>query len=141
MGLTDSEKRIVHALGQTMFPRDRIIDLDADDVNAVGWVEEYVRTMPPFAQAQIKALLRTFDLGFGAWAARPGATFTKANPADQAAYLESWEQATTYAQRQLYEAIRAMMTFSYADSAEVLAIIRPQPAAPAQPTNDPGEAH
>ncbi len=125
MGLSEQEKRTVHALGQTMFPRNRVIDLDGDDVDVVGWVEEYVRRMPAFAGGQIRALLNTFELGFGAWAVRPGATFSRASREDREAYLESWENAGTYAQRQLFQAIRAMMTFSYTDAPAVMAEIRP----------------
>lgn len=124
MALSDQEKRIVHALGQTMFPRNKVIDLDGDDVDVVGFIDEYVRRMPPFARGQIRALLNTFELGFGAWALRPGARFTGANREDREAYLDSWEDASTYAQRQLFQAIRAMMTFSYADAPAVMAEIR-----------------
>ena len=126
MALSDQEKRVVRALGQTMFPRNKIIDLDGDDVGVVAWVDEYVRRMPPFARAQIKALLNTFELGFGAWAMRAGATFTAANREDREAYLDSWENASTYAQRQLFQAIRAMMTFSYVDAPPVAHAIRPE---------------
>ncbi|MBX2796063.1 MAG: hypothetical protein KTR31_00300 [Myxococcales bacterium] len=123
--LTDLEKRIVAALGQTMFPRDKVIDLDGEDVQVVAWVEGYVGRMPPFSRGQIRALLQTFNLGFGAWARTPGATFASAKPSERAEYLETWERSTTYTQRQLYEALRAMMTFAYADAPDVAAIVRP----------------
>ena len=134
MGLSEDEKRIVLALGQTMFPRDRILDVDADDADVVSWVEDYLDRMPPFARAQIRALLKTFDLGFAAWAVRPGARFAAARPGDRAAYLETWEQATTYTQRQLYEALRCMMVFAYVESPAVEAVLHPaaesEPPAP-----------
>lgn len=126
MGLSDQEKRAVAALGQTMFPRNKSIDLDGDDVGVVAWVEEYVRRMPPVGRTQIRALINTFELGYGAWAMRPGATFSSAKRKQREAYLESWETSSTYAQRMLFQGLRAMMTFSYADAPEVMAAIRPE---------------
>ena len=136
MGLSEDEKRIVLALGQTMFPRDRVLDVDADDADIVSWVEDYVSRMPGLARAQIRALIKTFDLGFAAWSARPGARFVTARPSDRAAYLQSWEQATTYTQRQLYEALRCMMVFAYVESPAVEAAFNPaqasEPSAPSR---------
>lgn len=128
MALTDRERRIVHALGQTMFPRNRTIDLDGDDVGVTDWVDEYVDRMPPFAAAQIRALLNTVDLGYGAYAMTPGATFTGAERAERAAYLSSWEDASTYTQRQLFQALRAMMVLAFVDSPKVLERIQPSEA-------------
>src|SRR5688572_22309634 len=116
MGLSDSEKKVVLALGQTMFPRDTTLPYDADDVDVVGWCDDYLDRMPPFSRAQIRALVNTFEYGFAAWAGRPRDTFSSARPADRAAYLESWERSATYTQRMLYEALRAMLTFAYVES-------------------------
>jgi len=126
MALTDRERRIVHALGQTMFPRNRTLDLDADDVGLVDWVDGYVGRMPPFAAAQIRALLNTVDLGYGAYAMTPGATFTSAERAQREDYLSSWEKASTYTQRQLYAALRAMLVLGFVDSPKVLEQIQPK---------------
>ncbi|MEN0068355.1 MAG: gluconate 2-dehydrogenase subunit 3 family protein [Myxococcota bacterium] len=126
MVLTDRERRIVHALGQTMFPRNRTIDLDADDVGVVDWVDEYVGRMPPFAAAQIRALLNTVDLGYGAYAMTPGSTFTSADRESREEYLSSWENASTYTQRQLFQALRAMMVLSFVDAPKTLERIKPK---------------
>ncbi len=128
MPLTDRERRIVHALGQTMFPRNRTIDLDGDDVGLTDWVDGYVGRMPPFAAAQIRALLNTVDLGYGAYAMTPGATFTNADRAQREAYLASWENGSTYTQRQLFAALRAMMVLGFVDSPKVLERIQPSEA-------------
>jgi len=128
MALTDRERRMVHALGQTMFPRNRTIDLDGDDVGLVEWVDGYVGRMPPFAAAQVRALLNAVDLGYGAWAMMPGATFASAEKSQREAYLSSWEKASTYTQRQLYAAIRAMMVLGFVDSPQVLERIKPKEA-------------
>jgi hypothetical protein len=124
--LTSGERRIVLAIGQTMFPRDGVLPFDADDAGVVEYVEDYLGRMPPFSRAQIRALLNTFEYAFAAWAGRPRDTFSSARPADRALYLESWERSATYTQRMLYEAIRAMMTFAYVESDVVDAAIRPE---------------
>ena len=125
MGLSEHEKRVVLAIGQAMFPRDATLPYDADDVDVVAWCDDYAARMPPFSRAQIRALINAFEYGYAAWAGRPRDTFSSARPADRVAYLESWERSSTYAQRMLYEALRAMLTFAYVGSDEVEAAIRP----------------
>ncbi len=118
MGLTDQEKRLVRAIGQAMFPRDRSIDVDADDVDLVSWVEDYLGRMPAANRSQIRALLQTFDLGFGAWALRPGARFTGGKPTEQSDYIESWSNSNVFAQRMLFEALWCVVAFGYVEQAE-----------------------
>lgn len=124
MSLSDHERRIVLAIGQTMFPRDAILSVDADDAGVVAWVDDYLDRMPPFSRTQIRALLNTFEYGYAAWSGRPRDTFSSARPADRAAYLESWQRSSTYTQRQLHEALRTFLTFAYVDSAPVDSALR-----------------
>jgi hypothetical protein len=139
MGLSDHEKRIVLAIGQTMFPRDAVLGVDADDAGVVLWIEDYLGRMPPFARAQIRALLNTFEYGYAAWAQRPRDTFSGARPPERVAYLESWERSGTYMQRMLYEALRAMFTFAYVESDVVEELIRPTREVPMAPGDAIGE--
>ena len=132
MGLSDHEKRIVLAIGQTMFPRDAVLGIDADDAGLAAWVDQYVGRMPPAGRNQIRALLRAFDLGFAPWSGRPSNSFVRARPADRAAYLETWERSTLYTQRMLYDAIRTMLTFGYMDAEVVDRHIRPDEHAPSE---------
>lgn len=128
MALSDGEKRIVLAIGQTMFPRDGVLSIDADDARVVAWVEDYVERLPPLSRGQIRAMLNGFDLGYAAFTGKPRDRFASARPADRAAYLESWERSTTYSSRMLHEALRAMFTFAYVDSEGVDRAIRPADA-------------
>lgn len=127
MVLTDAERRIVVALGQTMFPRDGVIGLDGEDAGVADWVDDYAARMPPLSRTQIRALLRSFDLGFGVWAGRPRETFAAARPDARAAYLESWERSSTYTQRMLYEALRSFLSFAYVEAPAVRAHFVTQP--------------
>ena len=135
MGLSDHEKRIVLAIGQTMFPRDAILPIDADDAGVVLWIEDYLDRMPPFSRTQIRALLNTFEYGYAAWAGRPRDTFSGARPSERTRYIESWERSNTYMQRMLYEAIRAMFTFAYVESDAVEQVIHPTRGVPVSPEN------
>lgn len=127
MSLSDHERRIVLAIGQTMFPRDGVLSIDADDAGVVAWVDDYLDRMPPFSRTQVRALLNTFEYGFAAWSGRPRDTFSAARPADRTAYLESWERSSTYAQRQLHEALRTVLTFAYVDAEVVDRALRARP--------------
>lgn len=138
MALSDQEMKIALALGQTMFPRDGVLGIDADDAGVAPYLDDYVSRMPGFSRTQIRALLNTFEYGYGAWAGRPGATFSSARPPERAAYLESWETASTYTQRMLYEALRTMFVFAYVESDVVLEAIRVAPAGAAQGVGEAG---
>ena len=133
MGLTDQEKRLVRSIGQALFPRDRSVDVDADDVDVVAWVDDYLGRMPAFNRTQIRALLQTFDLGFGAWSLRPGARFTPGKPDEQTDYIESWSTSNNFAQRMLFEALWCVFSFGFVEQAEAQGHIaqgltRPEPA-------------
>jgi hypothetical protein len=134
MGLTDQEKRLVRAIGQTMFPRDRVIDVDAEDVHIIPWIEDYLWRMPAMNRNQIRALLQTFDVGFGAWALRPGTRFAAGKPAQQMEYIEFWSESTTYTQRMLFEAIWCVFAFAFVEQAEAQGhvargVVKTEPAA------------
>ena len=118
MGLTDHEVRVVRAIGQALFPRDRALDADGEDVDLEAWVGDYLDRMPGSSSLQIRALLRTFDLGFGAWAMRPGASFIQGRLDDQQAYVQSWINSPYYTQRMLFEALWCVVAFGYVEQAE-----------------------
>jgi len=124
MVLSDQERRVVLALGQCLFPRDALLGVDAGDAGVVAWVDDYLGRMDPIARTRIRALIRTFDLGFVAWAGRPSASFATARPDERAAYVASWDNSTTYTQRMLAEALRTVLTFAYVDSAAVDSALR-----------------
>lgn len=123
MGLTDHEVRVVRAIGQVLFPRDKALDADAEDVGLEGWIEDYLGRMPPSVSLQIRALLRTFDVGFGLWALRPGTSFVAGKPEEQQAYIDSWSESTTYTQRMLFEALWCVFAFGYVEQAEAHGLV------------------
>jgi hypothetical protein len=127
MVLSDQERRVVLALGQSLFPRDALIGVDADDAGIVDWVDDYLARMDPVGRLRIRALIRAFDLGFVAWAGKPSASFVTARPDERAAYVAWWDSSPTYTQRMLSDALRTVLTFAYVDSALVDSALRPPP--------------
>jgi hypothetical protein len=123
MGLTVHELRVVRAIGQVLFPRDRALDADGEDVDLEGWVVDYLGRMPPMVSMQIRALLRTFDVGFGVWALRPGASFVAGRSEEQLAYIQSWSESTNYTQRMLFEALWCVVAFGYVEQAEAHGLV------------------
>ena len=123
MGLSDHEVRVVRAIGKVLFPRDRALDADAEDVELEGWVEDYLGRMPPMVSAQIRALLRSFDVGFGLWSLRPGRSFVKGSAEEQQAYIDSWTESTIYTQRMLFEALWCVFAFGYVEQAEAKGLV------------------
>ncbi len=126
MGLSASERKLVHAIGQTMFPRDRVLDIDAQDAGVVEYVDDYLGRLPPTDRTRVRALIQGFELGFSAWSKRPTARFSSAKPDERAAYLESWATSPTYLRRLALEGLRAMFTFAYVESPVVTEAIGQQ---------------
>lgn len=119
MSLTPQEARIVRTIGQTLFPRDAVIDLDAEDVRVTDYMEDYFARVPSFQRGQLRALIAAVDYGFAAWSRRPTARFTEADPEERRQYLESWARASTYTQRMVFEGLKVMFTFAYVDAQAV----------------------
>lgn len=106
----------MRAVGQTLFPRDRIVDVDGEDAGVVAYIDGYLARQRTIERLQWRAVLQGIELGFGVWSRRPGARFSRARPEDRAAYLEAWEATSNYTQRQIWEGFRGLFTFAYVDS-------------------------
>ncbi len=117
--LTPGDARVVAAIGQTLFPRDRLVDVDALDADIVGYLDDYAVRLPGQQRLQLKALLRAVELGYGAWAMRPGARFTDAKPADREQFLDTWSRSNNYTARQVWYALKGLLAFAYVDAPEV----------------------
>lgn len=118
--LTTREVKVVRAIGQTLFPRDRNVDLDALDVGVTEYIDAWLALCGTIDRAQFHALLQAFDTGYAVWARSPSAGIETASLDDRRAYLDSWERSQTYLQRQLWEGLRSMFLFAYVDAEEVL---------------------
>lgn len=117
--LSPREVRVLRALGQTLFPRDRHIDVDAIDADVTAYIDDWLSRCGPVERAQFHALLQAVDRGFGVWARDPSARLESARAETRAAYVESWERSTTYLQRMLWEGLRSMFLFAYVDAEPV----------------------
>lgn len=117
--LTPREARVLRALGQALFPRDRHIDVDAVDVDVTGYIDDWLSRCSTLERAQFHALVQTVDRGFSVWARDPSARIEAARADTRRAYVESWERSATYLQRMLWEGLRSMFLFAYVDASPV----------------------
>lgn len=121
MILNPAERRVLRAIGQTMFPRGGAIDADATDADVVGYIEDYLGRLPALDRWQLRLFFRAFEVGFAAWSRNPGARFSTAHPDDRRDYLSSWEHSPRYAQRMGFNGLRMVFTFAWAESDAVKA--------------------
>jgi len=132
------EVRVLRALGQALFPRDRHIDVDAVDVDVTGYIDDWLSRCSTVERAQFHALVQAVDRGFAVWAREPSARLEAARPEVRRAYVESWERSATYLQRMLWEGLRSMFLFAYVDAAPVREAFG-QSATPPTRREDPPE--
>jgi hypothetical protein len=116
MPLSKSERRVVKAIGQTIFPRGGAIDVDAVEAGVVEYVEDYVERLPPWNRVQMRALFFAFDRAFGINASQPGRRFVDAHPDERRVFLDSWEHSSNYYQRMLWAGLRMVLTLAYAEA-------------------------
>lgn len=116
MPLSKSERRIVEAIGQTLFPRGGAIDVDSVEAGVGDYVEDYVDRLPWWNRVQIRALFQAFDRGFGLNASQPGRRFVDAHPDERKAFLDAWEHSANYTQRMLWAGLRMVFTLAYAEA-------------------------
>lgn len=121
MILSPYERRVLRAIGQTMFPRGGAIDADAHDADVVSYIDDYLSRLPTWDRWQLRAFFRAFDLGFAAWCRNPMARFHTAHPDDRRDYLSSWEHSPRYTQRMGFQGLRMVFTFAWAESDAVKA--------------------
>ncbi len=121
--LSASETRIVAALAEAMFPRERGVDVNGVEAGIAAYVDDYVAALPTFERGQIRALLAAFDRGFGVFRARPSQRFAGASLPERRDYVESWARSNTYTGRMVFEGLRTVMTIAFAESPAVRAAI------------------
>lgn len=121
--LSAREVRVVRAIGQALFPRDKLVDVDAVDAGVVAYIDDWLVRVGPTERVQFHALIRAFDVGYPVWAKDPTARLDAARVEDRRAYIESWERSATYLQRMLWEGLRGMFLFAYVDNPDVLSAI------------------
>lgn len=130
--LSPREVRVLRALGQALFPRDRHVDVDAVDAGVTSYIDDWLSRCGQVERAQFHALLQAVDRGFAVWARDPSARLESARADARRAYIESWERSATYLQRMLWEGLRSMFLFAYVDAEPVREAFGQSAAPPAR---------
>jgi len=121
--LTTNEARVIAALGEAMFPREKGVEVSAVEADLVAYVFDYAAALPTFERGQLKALLASFDRGYGLLQARPTQRFASASLPERRDYVERCARANSYTARMVFEGLRTVMTMAFAESPAVRAAI------------------
>ncbi|MBN2196163.1 MAG: hypothetical protein JW751_25330 [Polyangiaceae bacterium] len=131
MALTQYESRISRALADVLFTPNGSLP-DPDEAGVVDRVAAYLGSLPMDAQAQMRALLVAFDVGFAVVMRSPTKRFIDATYEQQQEYVRRCESAHGH-QRTSYDGLRLVFVVAYAESPAVLRAIGVHPTGDAVP--------
>ena len=117
--LTPIEARIVGAIGQTMYPREGGIPIDAKQARAVEYVDRWLLALPADERVLVRLMFVLFEVAVPAFAGRL-TTFTRATPELRHDYLVGWENSRFYFRRGSMFALRSVFALAYLGNEEVL---------------------
>jgi hypothetical protein len=114
--LTNREVAIVETIAQTFFPRDGAVSVDSDEAQVAHYIDRFMARLPLFEQLGMRALLGAIEYGIVATTLNPRARFTTASESERQTWLESWERSSSAARRNVFQAVRSMLTIAYTES-------------------------
>jgi hypothetical protein len=117
--LTPLEATIVRALGQTMYPREGNIPIDAADARAVEYVDAWLAALPLKERTLVRLMFVMFELSMPLFGPSRLRTFTRADPASKYEYLAAWENSRLYFRRACMFGLRSIFAFAYLADGEV----------------------
>ena len=117
--LTPLEASIVRALGQTMYPRDGVIPLDAVEAHAVEYVDAWLAALPRRERTLVRLMFVMFELSMPLFGPSRFRTFTRANADAQFEYLAAWETSQFYFRRACMFGLRSVYALAYMADGEV----------------------
>jgi hypothetical protein len=117
--LSPFEATIVRALGQTMYPREGNIPIDAADARAVEYVDAWLAALPLSERTQVRLMFVLFEVAMPLFGPSRTRTFTGADPAAQYEYLAAWETSRLYFRRAAMFGMRSVFAFAYLADGEV----------------------
>jgi hypothetical protein len=117
--LTPLEATIVRALGQTMYPREGNIPIDAVEARAVEYVDAWLAALPLRERTLVRLMFVMFELSMPLFGPSRTRTFTRADPASQYEYLAAWETSRLYFRRACMFGLRSVYALAYMADGEV----------------------
>lgn len=122
MALSGYERRIVTEIARTLFPRDPLIPIGADEAGVVERVETYLMDVPPLQRTELRALLVAFDVGYSATMFRPFTRFVDAKAEQREAYINKCENMRG-ALRMAFDGLRFIFLLAYVEAPDVSRIL------------------
>jgi hypothetical protein len=117
--LTPLEATVVRALGQTMYPREGNIPIDAVDARAVEYVDAWLLALPLRERTLVRLMFVMFEMSMPLFGPSRTRTFTRADSAAQYEYLAAWETSRLYFRRACMFGLRSVFALAYMADAEV----------------------
>jgi hypothetical protein len=117
--LTSLEASIVRALGQTMYPREGNMPIDAVDARAVEYVDAWLLALPLRERTLVRLMFVMFELSMPLFGPSRTRTFTRADPAAQYESLAAWETSRFYFRRACMFGLRSVFALAYMADADV----------------------
>lgn len=117
--LTPPEATIVRALGQTMYPREGNIPIDAVEARAVEYVDAWLAALPQRERTLVRLMFVMFELSMPLFGPSRFRTFTRADPDSKYEYLAAWETSRLYFRRACMFGLRSVFALAYMADGEV----------------------
>ena len=114
--LSSREVAIVETIAATFFPREGNVNVDSDEAGVADYIDRFVARLPLVEQFGMRALLGAIEYGIVTVTLNPRARFPTATDSERQAWLESWERSSSAARRNVFQAIRSMLTIAYTES-------------------------
>ncbi len=121
MALSQYETRIARALADVLFAPSGSLP-SPDEAGVVERVSAYLGSLPAEVQAQMRALLIGFDVGFGVVMRAPARRFVGASYEEQQEYVRRCESSYGH-QRMSFDGLRLVFVVAYAESPTVTAAL------------------
>jgi hypothetical protein len=118
--LSPVEVKIVAALGQTMYPREGGIPIDAAQARAIEYVDAWLAAIPTRERALVRLMFVMFEVSMPLFGPSRTKTFTRADPRAQYEYLTAWETSRFYFRRASMYGLRSVFALAYLSDADVL---------------------
>jgi hypothetical protein len=117
--LTPVEAKIVGALGQTMYPREGAIPIDANQARAIEYVDAWLAALPLRERTLVRLMFVLFEISMPVFGPSRLRTFTRADPESQYEYLAAWETSRLYFRRAAMFGMRSVFALAYMADPEV----------------------
>lgn len=117
--LSPAEAKIVAAIGQTMYPREGTIPIDATQARALEYVDAWLAALPLRERTMVRLMFVLFEVSMPVFGPSRTKTFSRADPDAQYAYLAGWESSRIYFRRASMFGLRSVFALAYLADPEV----------------------